>query len=108
MKEVILFGFGGIVSALIYHLIESVHQIIPVSLVNIANYTDNITEATQLTCRVPDNYAGQKVNSSLGYRGSPHREVVSGTYIINPCSFLLINNIVVGKAAKFLVKFLLQ
>ena len=49
LQEVIDFGFGCVMGTLADHLLKGIHQVVPVSFINITRYTDYITVFAQVT-----------------------------------------------------------
>ena len=94
--------------ALVDHLIEGIHQVIPVGLINIANHAYYIPKAPQFPGRITYYNLGQIINGRLGNRRSAYRQIVPGKYVFNPGLLFLAHHIVIGKVTQLLIEFLFK
>ena len=76
VQKVVDLGFGRIVGALADHLLERVHQVIPVRLVDIARHADHVAVFTQIADMAAQLHLRHEVDVETVDRRRSDREVV--------------------------------
>ena len=76
VKEILFLGIGCIMRALNNHLLEHIHQVVPLCFFNVTLYTDYVAELAQFTDVIPQNQFVHQIDLRPGHRWSANRIIM--------------------------------